>query len=112
MSEKELNEETDEQTSTVTEDDFEQAQDKARLSLNKILGVADSIKHQIEDTMLSIIPAEVTEHLVKAQKELIAAGQRVGDIAREKLDEKVARAKNLHEEMKRDKEEKNSENDE
>ena len=112
MSEKELNEETNEQNSTVTDDDYQQAQEKARLSLNSILGVADNIKHQIEDTMLSIIPAEVTEHLVKAQKELIAAGQRVGDIAREKLDEKANRARTLHEEMKQEKEEEKAKNEE
>ena len=65
---------------------------------------------QAENAAMALVPAEVTGHLVNAQKELLLAGKRLGEVvghriderikqASECLDEKAQRAREIHERL-------------
>jgi len=71
-----------------------------RLSAKSVCDAARDMKDQAEDAIMALLPPEVTEHLVASKKELIRAGQRLGDLALENLDRKAARARDIHERMK------------
>jgi len=65
---------------------------------------------QAENAAMALVPPEVTGHLVNAQKELMLAGKRLGEMvghriderirhASECLDEKAQRAREIHERL-------------
>jgi len=72
-------------------------------------------EQQAEDAIYSVLPPDVTQHLMNSQKELLQASRRVGQILTEKatqcadrrmeeLDRKAARAREVHERMKAERE--------
>lgn len=74
------------------------------LSLGSAIRAARDVRRQVEEGVLSLVPPEVTQHLVNAQKEVVRAGQRLGEIAIERLDARAARAREVHERVKARKE--------
>lgn len=74
--------------------------EEARHRFDDVRSSFREFHRDVEDSILSLIPPEVTRHLVNARKELVLAGQRLGDMTIENLERKAARAEEIHAEMK------------
>lgn len=68
----------------------------ARMTMESVRGALCDLQRQVEDGVMTLVPPQVTRHLVEAHKEVVRASQRLGDIALEKLEKKAARAEELH----------------
>ncbi len=77
---------------------------RVEASFRSVADAACDVVKQVEEGMMSLVPPEVTSHLVQAQKEFILASRRVGDKAMEELEKKAERAREIHERMKAEKE--------
>lgn len=58
-------------------------------------GVACGMRREMENAMMTLLPPTVTRQLVEAHKEVIRAGQRLGDLAIAELEKKAARAESM-----------------
>ncbi|MCC5875381.1 MAG: hypothetical protein JJU11_04080 [Candidatus Sumerlaeia bacterium] len=54
------------------------------------------VSREMENAVMSLIPPKVTRELVNAHKEVVRAGQRLGDIVLNGLEERAKRAESLH----------------
>lgn len=54
------------------------------------------VRREVEDAMFSLLPPKVTRELIDAHKEVVRAGQRIGDMLLHDLEEKARRAETLH----------------
>ncbi len=86
------------------EEAWEDVSGKVNASLRPVFDAARDIGKQMEEGLMSLVPPEVSEHLLQAQKELILAGRRLGDKRLEELEKKAERAREIHERMKAGKE--------
>lgn len=68
-----------------------------RISLQGVADALSEANRQLQDSIMAAVPPDVTQHMVNAQKELLAAGQRINVILNEKLDRYAQRAREVHE---------------
>lgn len=66
------------------------------ISFDTVRDATRDMRRQMEDGFMSLVPPEVTGHLVQAQKELILAGRRLGEKTIEELEKKARRAEEIH----------------
>lgn len=66
---------------------------------------ACGITDRVRDSVLTLLPVEVTEHLVSSRKHLYAAAERLIELEREKADRLVERARAIHDRLRREREE-------
>lgn len=87
----------------------------ANFSARAVIDAVQEISEQVEVSVLALMPPPVTEHLMNSQKELLKAGQRMTEVVSERsrnwaekvqasLDRKAARAKEMHDRMKAERE--------
>ncbi len=96
---------TDTQNTDQTSSWGEEESDSSRThrvvtpSMKQISQMIRGARKDAESTLIALLPLEVTEHLVNAQKEFVKAGQRAGQIAIERLDDKILEAREIHQEL-------------
>lgn len=95
------------QQASAAEEDFaaghEEPRTGVRLNLKSVAEAMCDVHRQAEDAFMAFVPPEVTQHLVNSRKELIRAGQRLGEKMVEELDDKARRAREIHDRMKAEK---------
>ena len=96
-------------------DRFEEQFRSVNFSFQSVCDAMKDVERQAADALYTLVPPEVTQHLVNSQKELLKAGARLGEVASERvrrfatereeeLNYRAARAREVHEKMRAERE--------
>ncbi len=85
-----------ETTDDVCDNEFEDFDSSFRFTLQGAFDAASDLRRRSEDIVLKTLPKDVSHHLINSQREAVLAVMRLGERAIERLNERAARAEELH----------------
>lgn len=86
---------------TIGGDSADRMKDRMEGAARAACSGMEELGREMRRASAAMVPPEVTEHLVRAQVEMVRAGQRLGDLMIERLERKAQEARDVHEEIRR-----------